>query len=310
MKQSLALAIGAAMLIGARWAAGAETAIGERASEAAIKHKVPARAEGTTLRVVSFNVLYAANKQHPWAQRRAAFMQAVRDMDPDVFGVQEAEWVQMESILDDLPAYAAIGRGRDDGHRKGEIMGLFYRRGRFVLRDADTFWLSDTPEVAGSNTWGAACNRCATVAVLIDRTDGTSIGVCDTHFDHVSVPAREKSADLIRRRLPTYGAGLPWVVTGDFNSNPHSKPYETMTGEAGGIRLIDTFATVHPDAPSSTSSFHGYESQPPAGSRIDWILATRQFQPLAGGINQNPYGGVYPSDHFPVWADLKATRRE
>jgi len=276
----------------------------EKGAAVAERH-TPARAEGTTLRAASFNILYAGNKKHPWAERRAAVVAAIRDMDPDVFGVQEAEWSQMLDLLDALPGYAAIGRGRMGGYTGSELTGLFFRRDRFVLVDAETFWLSDTPGTPDSNTWGAAFPRTATVGILIDRTDGAPIGVLNTHFDHMGATAREKSAALLQARLPQYGKGLPWVLLGDFNADPGSKPHQTLVGPGNALGLIDSFAVLHADAPADTSSFHGYAGQPRAGSRIDWVIVTPGIRPLAGAINQHEYGGMLPSDHYPVWADLK-----
>jgi len=275
------------------------------ARRVAIERHMPALATSTTLRVASFNILQAGNKAYPWEERRDSVAACLRDMDPDIFGVQEALIGQLDDLMDAFPDYTCIGRGRDDGGTRGEFMGLFYRTNRFVLKQAEVFWLSDTPEIPGSNTWGAACVRCATVAILIDRDNETSLGVCNTHLDHISAAAREKGAALIRKRLPTYGKGLPWIVTGDFNSPPGSVPYVALVEPEGSeLRLADTFAAVHPSAPPATSSLHGYVEKF-KGTRIDWILASPEFKPLAAGINQFKYRGRYPSDHFAVWADLK-----
>jgi len=274
----------------------------------AVQHQVPARAEGTTLRAASFNILQAGAKEHPWSERRDSVLDCLRDMDPDVFGVQEALWGQLQDLMDGMPGYTCVGRGRDNGHTGGEFMGLFYRTSRFVLKKGGVFWLSETPDVPGSKSWNAACVRCATIAILIDRTDGTSIGICDTHLDHISAEAREKGAQVIRKRLATHGADVAWIVTGDFNATPGSAPYRVMVGsESGSLRLTDTFAAANPNAPKDVSSIHGYKGSL-GKSRIDFIFCTPPFTPLAAGINQNQYRGTYPTDHFPVWADLKRSR--
>ena len=271
---------------------------------------MPKRANGTTLRAVSFNVLQAGAKKFPLENRRDSVIACLRDMDPDVFGVQEALWGQLQDLMDGLPYYACVGRGRDDGHIGGEFMGLYYRTNRFVLKRAEVFWLSETPEVPGSKSWNSACVRCATVAILLDRTDGTTLGVCDTHLDHISAEARAKGAELIRKRLPTYGKDIAWVVTGDFNTAPGSPPYRAMVSpEINDLRLTDTFAKTNPNAPPDTGSFHGYSGKV-GTARIDFIFSGPQWEPLAAGINQFKYRGTYPTDHFPVWADLKRLKVE
>ncbi len=280
----------------------------ETAAPPTLERQVPARAPETTLRAVSFNILYAGNKKFPWADRRDSVVAALRDMDPDVFGLQEAEYGQLLYLMDRLPEYACIARCRDDGHTAGEAMGLFYRTNRFILKTAETFWLSDTPEIAGSNTWGGACVRCATVAILIDRTDGRTVGVCNTHFDHVNAEARAKSGQLVRRRLPEYGKDIAWILTGDFNTTAGSAPYVALTDpKINALRLTDTFAATNPNAPADASSFHGYDGTL-GKRRIDFIFCSQEFEPLAAGINQFKYLGRYPTDHFPVWADVKRVK--
>jgi len=65
-----------------------------------------------------------------------------------------------------------IGAGRDDGKTKGEYSAILYRRERFEVEQGGTFWLSDTPEVPGSITWGNACTRICTWARFVERKTG------------------------------------------------------------------------------------------------------------------------------------------
>lgn len=294
-----------ALLAAVILAAGCQRVAVVRKAVPTPERHMPARAEGATLRVASFNILWTGNRKHPWEKRREAVVDCLRDIDADIFGLQEAEWAQLLYVMDALPGYSCTGRGRDDGLLRGEFTPLFYRTNRFVVLSAETFWLSDTPELPGSNTWNAACNRVATIAILIDRTDGTSLGICVTHMDHVSEQARRKGSALIRRRIARYGDGLAWVVMGDFNARPGSVPHNNLVGPGGKVQLLDTFAAANPNAPAETSSFHGYAGRPSPGQRIDWVLATADLQALAAGICKFKYRGIYPSDHFPVWADLK-----
>jgi hypothetical protein len=61
-------------------------------------------------------------------------------------------------MLDDLgeraPGYAEIGGGREDGVAKGEYAAILVKADRFTIQASGTFWLSDTPEVLASSTWG------------------------------------------------------------------------------------------------------------------------------------------------------------
>ncbi len=51
----------------------------------------------------------------------------------------------LDSVLTD---YASVGAGRDDGVKAGEMNPVFYRKDRFDMVRTNTFWLSETPEIA------------------------------------------------------------------------------------------------------------------------------------------------------------------
>jgi hypothetical protein len=87
-----------------------------------------------------------------------------------------------------------------DEHR-GEFMAIFYRRNRFEPLEYEHFWLSDTPDVIASSTWGNGVRRMVTWAKFRDRTTGREFYFWNTHLDHEVQFAREKSAELIRQRI-------------------------------------------------------------------------------------------------------------
>ena len=71
----------------------------------------------------------------------------------DILGTQEVLHNQLEDLKQRLPEYGVIGVGREDGKEKGEYSALWYQKDRFNLLDSGYFWLSETPEVAGSKGW-------------------------------------------------------------------------------------------------------------------------------------------------------------
>ena len=102
-----------------------------------------------------------------------------------------------------LPEFEFYGVGRDDGKSGGEYAGIFYRKDRFTRTDASTFWLSATPEKPGTSfyTVPGAVPRIASWVRLRDNRSGRELFVLNAHWDHISAPARRKSAALIRERL-------------------------------------------------------------------------------------------------------------
>ncbi|MFI7415044.1 endonuclease/exonuclease/phosphatase family protein [Streptomyces sp. NPDC049627] len=254
------------------------------------------------LQVMSFNLRFASTTEpNSWAVRRPVMRELLRREAPHVIGTQEGVFAQLLDIDSDLgPRYDWVGTGRLHGSRD-ESMAVFYDSRRLRPTEYDHFWLSDTPGVIGSNTWGAAFPRMVTWVRFRDLADGGGeFYVLNTHFDHVSRRARELSALLIADRIAGFDRSLPVVVTGDFNVAAHEDTaYDTLLG-AG---LVDTWDTAR-ERSALYATFHGYKPLTPNGDRIDWILTTPGVTTHRATINTFSDGGQFPSDHLPVQASL------
>ncbi|MFI2435443.1 endonuclease/exonuclease/phosphatase family protein [Streptomyces sp. NPDC018693] len=254
------------------------------------------------LEVMSFNVRYAGTQEpNSWAVRRPVMRALLRRAAPHVIGTQEGQYPQLNDVEADLgPHYDWIGTGRHVGG--GEIMAVFYDTRRLTPVDHAHFWLSDTPEVPGSRSWGAALPRTVTWVRFRDRLDGgRQFCVLNTHLDHASAAARARAADLIARRVPRIARSQPLLVTGDFNAAAHTSE---VHGALLGAGLVDTWDTAERRGPSY-GTFHGYRPLRPDGERIDWILATPDVTALRTSVDTYAHGGQWPSDHLPVRATLR-----
>lgn len=258
------------------------------------------------LRVVSFNIRFGSAADGPdrWQLRAEKVAMTLRDLDADVVGLQEALPFQIRELLDACPRYAATGVSREDGKTDGEASPILYDRTRFTLAAAGTFWLSDTPDEPGTNTWGAACNRVCSWARLVELETGEAFVVVNTHWDHISQPAREKSAALILDRAEQLSAGDPLLITGDMNADETNPAMTTLMRGSGALRLIDTYRAEHPDERAGT--FTGFRTDSDGGDRkIDYVLAGPAWRIKDADIDRRKIDGRYPSDHFPVWAELE-----
>jgi endonuclease/exonuclease/phosphatase family metal-dependent hydrolase len=257
---------------------------------------------GRPLRVMSFNLRFASPAEpNSWAARRPVMRQLLRRERPHVLGTQEGLYRQLRDIGADLgPSYDWIGTGRAGGSRD-EFMAVLYDTRRLAPLEYDHFWLSDTPDVIASNTWGNAHIRMVTWVRFRDlRADGREFCVLDTHLDNASQYARERAAALVAERVRELARSLPVVVTGDFNAAAHGNPvYDTMLG-AG---LVDTWDAAA-ERGEAYGTFHGYGPLVPGGARIDWILATPGVTVHRASVNTFAAGGRFPSDHLPVQACL------
>ena len=275
------------------------------ASFVAAEDTAPKRANANELVVMTYNLRYAsATPPNSWPERRPVMKALLDAYAPDIFGTQEGLYHQLKDIAAGQPAYDWIGLGRDGGSR-GEFMAVFYRRARFEPLEYDHFWLSDTPEVIASTTWGNSNRRMVTWARFKDRQTGREFYFWNTHLDHQIQPAREKSAVLIRERIAKTKQEIPLLLVGDFNAYATENPaYDILVKDDG---LTDTWFAAKERRNTDMNSFNGFEPLKRDGKRIDWILARGKAEVRASEVVTFQQNGQWPSDHFPVvaWVTLK-----
>ena len=255
-------------------------------------------AETQTLRVMSFNIRLPAESDgvDRWELRREQVIRMLRTQDADVIGTQELFLEQGQYLAEQMPEYAWFGRGRES-NGGGEHMGVFYRRDRLRVIESGDFWLSDTPEVPGSITWGHPHPRMVTWALFETLADGRKFYLFNTHLPYrgEDEDARLRGAQAIARRLRALPGDIPVVLTGDFNTTPESGAY----AEFKGLLQDAWVAAAQRQGPEST--FHGFTGQPQ--KRIDWILI-RGLRTDRMRTVDSQENGRYPSDHFPLVVEL------
>jgi endonuclease/exonuclease/phosphatase family metal-dependent hydrolase len=265
------------------------------------------------LRIMTFNLRLdlASDGPNAWPYRRDWVASLIRFHAPDAIGVQEALAHMLSELDSRLPGFARVGVGRADGRAGGEFSAILYRTDRLELLDTGTFWLSPTPEVAGSKGWDAAIERIATWARFRDRRTGCSHLHLNTHFDHIGEQARQESARLIRQRISALAGDLPIIVTGDLNADPQSAPYRIFTRDtivAASAPLLDTFTASSGGHYGPTSTWTAFKAIEP-GRRIDYVLVSTHVPVLTHGILPDSWDGRFPSDHLPVLAAIGPTCR-
>lgn len=255
-----------------------------------------------TLCIATYNLRFAsATGPNSWPQRRPLMAQCVREFSPDLMGTQEGVYHQIKELAADLSEYEWIGLGRDGGS-KGEFMAIFYRTARFEPLAFDHFWLSDTPDVIGSSTWGNSNRRMVTWVRFKDRQTSKEFYLVNTHFDHQIQAAREKSAALVRQRVDQLNTTLPILLTGDFNADARNKAYATLTGDGF---FADTWKLARERVGEGLNSFNGFKEVEKKNIRIDWILARGPVTVDKTEIVTFNKAGQFPSDHCPVVAWLR-----
>lgn len=260
------------------------------------------------LRVMSFNIRFAStNQPNAWTDRRPIMKDCLRKTDPDLIGMQEAVYLQVKNLAEDLPKYDWIGLGREGGSH-GEFMAVFYRKDRLEPLEFDHFWLSDTPDRIGSSTWGNENRRMVTWVKFLDRETKQQFYFFNTHFDHRIQMAREKSAALVRERIQNLHTTLPVILTGDFNAGAEeNKAYSILTDDG---YMTDTWHTAKKRVNDTIGTFNGFSGAKEGGPRIDWILTRNGVTCDKIEIVTFNKDGKTPSDHFPLMAEVRFEKTE
>lgn len=254
------------------------------------------------IKVMSFNIRYglANDGENHWNNRKSLALARIHAFGPDLLGLQECrDDSQADFVRENLPDYHFLGIHRQGpGDTALEMAPLLFRRSAFRLLDTGCFWLSETPEVPGSKSWGSVYPRTVSWARLACRSTGAVLTYVNTHFDYEPT-AIDGDARCLRQWLDRIQRETPLIVTGDFNAGKDSGAYRLLTG-AGA--LIDAFRQVHPVA-ADEATFHAFgraEEMAP----IDWVLVSGHFRVLDALIDRSREGNLFPSDHFPLIAVL------
>jgi endonuclease/exonuclease/phosphatase family metal-dependent hydrolase len=257
------------------------------------------------LRIMTFNVrgAHCADGDNEWPKRAALNVAVIRRHAPDLIGFQE---LQVENIYDYDEGLESYGPYPGPPYGDAEPFaypGIWWNPERLTALDPGGFWLSETPD-EHSASWDTACIRSAAWMRFRVADGKTELVHLNTHLDHVSERARVEGARLIVERTRRWDdEGTPMIVTGDFNCPPDSEPYEVLAS-AG---FEDVFRRVGCPSEENESTFHAFTGAPDHSFRMDWILVrpgttTVTVERCAAIRDAEP--PLYPSDHFPVIADV------
>lgn len=264
------------------------------------------------LNLMTFNVRYENRKdfgRRAWSERVIGIVQMIGREKPDVLGIQEGLLGQVADLRASLSDYEFSGGGRNDGVMSGEFAGIFFREDRFEKDSARSgmLWLSETPEKAGSVTWGNQIPRVATWLRLTDRASGQSLWVVNMHLDHRNQPSREKGVRLVAERLVEMNReDDPVVWMGDFNATEQNPAVRFIKGDPGSLAPVDGFSgmietyDVLNRNERKRGTLHFWMSDPNRQWKVDHIFISSEGEVLASQVLRT--GEPYLSDHFPVAA--------
>jgi len=263
-----------------------------------------------SFRVATLNIW---NRFGPWEERLVAIRAGLRELAPDVIGMQEVlrfpELDQAALIGGDLGYHAAWGLAAENhGFPVGNAI-----LSRFPIVRSEVIPLPN----GGSDE-----SRCLVFAEL-DSPYG-KIPFFTTHLNwkfhhgHIRVLQVRAIAEAVARLAPI--EGFPPIVVGDFNAEPDADEMRFMRGLTGlggpCVYFADAFGVAGDGTPGVTfakrNDFAGPLREP--DRRIDYIFVrgpddAQRGEPLDARVCfDQPHEGTFPSDHFGVVATITAGR--
>ncbi|MFT4094041.1 MAG: endonuclease/exonuclease/phosphatase family protein [Niabella sp.] len=264
-------------------------------------------------RILSCNIRVALDEDEPkgygWSARKDICLKIIKDKRPDIVALQEVLKVQADDLRNFFSAYQLFGfEGPEmDPHPTGYYgiakNPILFSAKRYELLTGGTYWLSETPLVAGSKSWDTARARHANWIRIRERCTGKEFRVVNLHLDHVSETAKIRQAEMVAQESAQYMPDFPQLLAGDFNSKFNSNVMDAIRNS----NWKDSYETIHgaTEAGFTTHEFKGerYEKGASKG-RIDFIWYKGRAQPTGAAIVRDSVNGKYPSDHFFMQADL------
>jgi endonuclease/exonuclease/phosphatase family metal-dependent hydrolase len=263
-------------------------------------HSMRAQQAPVALRVATYNLRLnvASDGPNAWPNRKEMVKELLRFHNFDVFGTQEGFRGQLNDVAE-LPEYAFVGHGRDDGKEAGEHSAIFYKKNRLKVLQSGDFWLSQTPEKPSKGWDATCCNRICSWAKFQDLQTKREFFFFSVHFDHEGVEARRQSGRLMVQKIQEIAKNAPVICTGDFNSTPDTEQIKTMQA-----LLRDAFQVTKQPPYGPVGTFQGFKLDAPLQDCIDYVFVSKQFDVLNYAVLTDSMRGLYPSDHFPVMVNV------
>ena len=298
-KSKLIIGIILCIILAACAGYGIYTQIGAVDFDEIVIDGIPEKSEEAT-RVMSFNVRCKNDGKQTITNRSKVAVEVINQYAPDSFGVQECtpRWKRiLAANIGDR--YACVGAARDYYGPFTEYSSIYYLKDKYNLIDSGTFWLSETPEKKWTKSFDSACFRVASWALLEDKETGVRYTHINTHLDHVLESTREAQMTVLIDCVKKVANGSPIVMTGDFNAyEDNSLVYDVACASFNDAKKV----AVNSDTGRTFTSY-GTKEEDGTGA-IDFIFADKALEIDTYKIIRNTVQDIYPSDHYPIVADI------
>ncbi len=248
------------------------------------------------LSVISSNIRYdEPDDEYRWETRRDLLASSLLDSKPDIVATQEGKRPQIADIADRL-----TGMSCADSHREWDdhlmYPCIFYNSATLNLKESGDVWLSETPSIAGSSSFGSLFPRLCTWARFAEGLLAVNV-----HLDNSSSETRAQQATVLLDQIDDIRSRSETILLlGDFNEAPAGPVRDVIAGRDSDF--TDPWQLLQHD---EEASHHNFGEPIDYGTRIDWILTCGALRARSIFLDKrHSDSGVYPSDHYPLKAEF------
>lgn len=269
--------------------------------------------ERNTHRILSCNIRVALPEDSVrgigWDKRKDVCIEVIKKYQADIICTQEVLKVQYEDMADALSDYIAFGFVGPDmdafpvGYHGIAKNVIFFSKKRYQFVSAGNYWLSETPHISGSKSWGSARARHCNWVRLKDKCSGKEFRVMNIHLDHIAQEAKEAQMQMIINEAKQYQPDFPQLLVGDFNANANNNVIKMIRNSG----WIDTYVEAN-NGNENSYSYHGFKGMNrDAGDSgcIDFIFSYGPVKSLSSKLIKDEIDGMFPSDHFFLMSEIE-----
>lgn len=265
----------------------------------------------TKLRIMSYNMLYnmrlAEEKLpqiHQWESRKPRLLEYLAFACADIIGSQELQEDQLEELMNVLGEnYAFYGAKTRENEGRSDINAIFYNHNRFELIDAVTIPYSD-PHKQNGFTF------CYFKDILLDINFFVINSKLSWGWSLEAINRRYAEASQLSEFASQLPENEPILLLGDFNIIPYvdkSSIDEVLTKH--NLKDAKNCTNLQHFGPECSITNSRYFFTPFTGPELegfilDHIYINDKVKVIAHGIDIARVNGEFPSDHFPVIADI------
>ena len=252
--------------------------------------------------LISCNIRFdnPADGQNSWQHRRDFLCQTLLKHEPSIIATQEGRVHQLNQLKTSLKIFEIA-----EQHRSwiGERMypTIFLKQDEFEYLGSGDMWLSETPDIAGSYSFGSAFPRLMTWSKVQIKGQEQNLFIVNTHLDHIKPETRMSQAKVLVEAIKRiWDVNSSLVIMGDFNDSPDSNVREVIM-KAFPL-LQDAWRMFNFQ---EETSHHAFKGETQNGSRIDWILVDKKLTVKSCVMDKSSLNGAYPTDHYPIICHIK-----